>query len=130
MSNTTSRTFLSLAIFVAATGFVMPQQAKADTFIVSGWDGPHLNALVFSVGVDKSVYKPGERVIATAESLYLPCSNYNFATVKATINGATQTVLNIYGGSGSASFTAQSTSGNYFAVFTGTAVRERSSNFD
>ena len=130
MSIIASRTFLSLAIFVAATGFVMPQQAKADTFLLNGWDGPsRFNSYVFNVSIDKSVYTPGATIIATTQFTSWACSNgvfdisgsFNYATVNATINAVTQAILNKYASSGSKNFTAPSISGNYFAVFTASA---------
>lgn len=130
-----------MLLLIVGAGMVSANTAKADTFVARNVDpasAAHYVDVVFTVGLNKAVYKPKENIVASGSIEYGVCSNGvrgidTTNTLSATINGRTKNILATMdsissstivvslGGNhgGSKIFRAQNEAGVYDAIFTG-----------
>ncbi|MFA6494349.1 MAG: discoidin domain-containing protein, partial [Candidatus Paceibacterota bacterium] len=112
---------LMIGLMVGLGVFAGAGDAKADTYVVGFYHNnfvPTHYSQVLTLNIDKSIYAPGETVVASGENIATLCANgYDLVgdttvTINASVNGATKDVLNQ-----SNTFVAQNTPGLYNAVF-------------
>jgi len=114
---------LFIGLMIGLGTFAHGHEAKADTYRMfvqfdTANKYSHYVTIDFIANIDKSIYDPGEPIVASAEVVYAMCNNgwnqigVTTARVDATINGVTHDVFNQ-----PTNFVAENIGGDYYASF-------------
>lgn len=111
------------ALLLACFFILAPQGAKADTLLFSAYDpwGDEWD-FIYTIGINKSVYMPGESIVATGQIISASCANgnsdqNNHGRMTAAANTMSKQVLTYWQNYGTETLTAQSTAGSYATDF-------------